>query len=910
MVMAAMGGGTSAVGASSHAACARFRGTDPLITGRTRRTLAADVKFPDSGGGIPEARWMRAMMLERLVRDKRFASKVATTTVGKLALDRPTEVVISNAKEKLDRTESFLKKAHERAVNDQAATVIHQLAVPFVGFDSATSTDVKPDFAVVAPKVTAEGSGSWLIVGDVKDYERIRSRIDDGRLMKGFLQVAVGAESFAAWDRLPEGMAVHQSGALAVPRNAFLQPEALVEDLSDYRSEVAMRIAERIAEAGTFAFEEGKPIESFVQHLKATFDPVSCTTCTLFGYCRNELEISADPADLLIELGIPVEVRPHVVGMVDGTGQIGNAPASVRATISATLAGKGSPTGQLRIDPVGLPGTINVVIAKSDAAALGVHGLAIQRVSSAGPSGWEYRVFDAPQSPDTRREIMKVLGKQIAAAMEETRKADPDHTDPVHVVVPDQATADVLASIADNLAGVEISRLRWERDKDQRRPALTFDGEKAVIPTKLSEIHRTAVSFLLEEDRARAMTLRSPIVDIRAVLARQVVAGGPAVASGRLDYLVEWADTSQALNHRAFAKLVEASPHTPGARLANSTSDKMHKSLTGGGRKGSLPNLKRYSTLVREELEYKTAVFDKAVAALNALPVSHLRDGYRVIEANAQEVWRRRLRLHSSDLVRFGRTYDHWRNMQVPLMDTDKVCAAQLQALSNPQAAFDMAAAAGNRQVFFATVVATSPEILLNIESRRVTSGDRIVLLHINGEPCVEANHVSVNTAQKRDIKVDGLSIGPVVALVPADPAKRSSFEWEPKRYVSLKDGDRLIFAHFPWFSATQKGNVSLPVKKPAVDNQSAPKDSCGPTSYENDPRDHQYCCKSHETAEAEYSDTLAGRRDRGELNPQTWPPVRDSDSFEVTGTRFATGDPFDSPSSPAPAELTIDDLD
>ena len=41
---------------------------------------------------------------------------------------------------------------------------------------------------------------------------------------------------------------------------------------------------------------------------------------------------------------------------------------------------------------------------------------------------------------------------------------------PVHLVVPDKATADVLVSIADNLAGVELSRLRWQRDKDMGRP--------------------------------------------------------------------------------------------------------------------------------------------------------------------------------------------------------------------------------------------------------------------------------------------------------------------------------------------------------------------------------------------------------------------------------------------------------
>jgi hypothetical protein len=36
MAVEQVGGGSSAVAASSHAACPRFRGTDPLITGMTR----------------------------------------------------------------------------------------------------------------------------------------------------------------------------------------------------------------------------------------------------------------------------------------------------------------------------------------------------------------------------------------------------------------------------------------------------------------------------------------------------------------------------------------------------------------------------------------------------------------------------------------------------------------------------------------------------------------------------------------------------------------------------------------------------------------------------------------------------------------------------------------------------------
>ena len=84
------------------------------------------------------------------------------------------------------------------------------------------------------------------------------------------------------------------------------------------------------------------------------------------------------------------------------------------------------------------------------------------------------------------------------------------------------------------------------------------------------------MSFLLEEDRARGFTLRSPIVDVRDVLARHVVAGGPAVASLRLDYLVRWGE-SEAVDARRFADEIEDSEHTSGARLTNGRSDAIHR---------------------------------------------------------------------------------------------------------------------------------------------------------------------------------------------------------------------------------------------------------------------------------------------------------------------------------------------
>jgi hypothetical protein len=903
-VTKALGGGSSAVASSSHAACARFRGTDPLITGVSRRGLAKAVGFADEFGGIPDARWMRARTFERLVRDDRFASEVTTTAVGRLGLERPTGVKIANANVSVDRTAQLLAAAHDRAVQEGAATLIHELAMPFIGFEDDSATAVKPDFAIVAPKV-APSEGSWLIVGDAKDYERVRSRIDDGRMLKGFLQVALGAESAAAWTRLPAGMEVHSHGVLAVPRNAFLQPEAVVEDLFDHREEVRLRVAERVSEAAGLTPDPGSPISEYVRHLQATFDPESCTTCTLFSFCRQQLRASADPLDLLIEIGVPPTERPQVVGLADGTGTVGVVSPSTAARVLATVTGVGQPTGQRRTDPVGEPGTINVCIAKSDSAALGVYGMATRRVDHSGPGDWHIHVFDDPQSDATRRSIMKVLGAELLAALKDQRKADGSDPLPVHLVVPDSSTADVLTSIADTLAGIELSRLRWKHDKAMGRPALTFNGEPATIPRRLTEDERRGVSFLLEEDRARAFTLRSPIVDLRAVLGRHLIAGGPAANSLRLDYLAPWAEADDVANrHRELADAIEAEIHTPGARLTNRMSNAIHGALVGEKPGQPRPaDPARYEALVQEELAYKARTMDAAISALSAIPLSTLRAVHRTIEGDAQQVWRRRLDLHASDLVRFGRTGAWWRNALVEAIDADTSCSEQLLALANPHAAREAALDAGTRHLALARVLTTDP-LVIDIDSRRIGDGDRIVLLHVNDEACIEGHGVTM-ALQKGSFKFTGLSIGPLAA-VEGEPRR---FTWSPDLVPAVTPGDELVVADFTSFSEN-KGNRDLPVKRPKPDTYRAPTPTCTPDSYSQDPSGHQYCCRSHEDAEAEAADALALRRANGELNPQTWPPIIDTDAFEVVAQGAPVGNPDENPTVAAPDNLTADDLD
>lgn len=894
------GGGSSAVAASAHAGCERFRHTDPMIIGESRRKLAERLGHPDTTAGIPEGRWMRAMAFERLVRHERFVSELLTTAVGRLGLDRPVDVHRADGGVAPDLTALRLEAAHRRAVEGGSATMITGLAIPFVGLEATDATPVKPDFTIVVPRpVEGSAMGSWLIMGDAKDYERVRSRIDDQRMLKGFLQVALGAESAAAWSRLPEGMLVHKWGALAVPRNSFLQPEAVVELLDDHRREVRARVDERAglqAEIGDGVLEED--LVAFVTHRRATYDPQSCASCPLFEYCRAELRASTDPHDLLIEIGVPTELRSSVEGMIDGTGPADTAPPAVVAQVQATLAGEPVPTGLRRVDAVGLPGTINVVLAKSDAAALGVHGLAVQRVlGDDSTTPWDVVVFEDPQSSETRLGLMELIGEAITEAWRDTTNGA------VHIVVPDGPSADILVSIADSLAGVETSRLRWQRDLELHRPALTFNGDPATVPSALTDSQRRAVSFLLDEDRARAMSLRCPVVTLRSVLDQHMIAGGPTADSGRLDYLVEWGSAPLPLDHRVVSDDIRDRPGTPGAKLSNARSDEIHRALRGthGGGKHGDPDPARYEELVRMELTYKCEVLERAAAIIAVIAPSNLRPAYLAVEADAQEVWRRRLALHASDLVRFGRTSVVWRDNQVGLRDKDRACASKLGAVADAHVALDLALSAGVRELALAEVVNTAP-LRVAIRSRRIGDGSTAIALHVNGCPCVEEPSTTVRV-QAGSFKLGHLSLGPLV-----DDGSPGLL-WDVTEPLDVAIDDMVIVADGSWLSAAFASGHEVAIERPGPDKDSAPKRDCDAHSFASDPARHRWCCRSHEQAEAEWSDVLAARRARGELNPRVWPPVVDEDRFDTPADDAPVDVDADAPDPVAP-DLTIDDLE
>ena len=297
-------------------------------------------------------------------------------------------------------------------------------------------------------------------------------------------------------------------------------------------------------------------------------------------------------------------------------------------------------------------------------------------------------------------------------------------------------------------------------------------------------------------------------------------------------------------------------------------------------------------------LAYRIYVLEGAVKVLEDLPTSRLRDVHRTLEGDAQIVWQRRVALQASDLVRFSRTYRFWRNTLVDVIDTDKTCHDQLTVLADAAYARDRAIDAGVRQLAMATVVSLDP-VRLDVRSRRLREGTEIVALHINNQAVVESATTTLKI-QGGSFKFGQLPIGRLAAI-----DGTTDLIWNPGVPVPLVVGDQLVIAEIAWFCDSFKSGHELAVTRPGIDSQVAPKPACQPGSYAADPAAHQWCCKPHPINEAQWADTLADRRSRGELNPQTWPPLVDEERFDVG----PNDDDLGLPDTAAPNHLTLDDL-
>ena len=176
----------------------------------------------------------------------------------------------------------------------------------------------------------------------------------------------------------------------------------------------------------------------------------------------------------------------------------------------------------------------------------------------------------------------------------------------------------------------------------------------------------------------------------------------------------------------------------------------------------------------------------------------------------------------------------------------------------------------------------------------------------IDERPAVESATTTLKV-QKGSFKFGGLSLGGLLADEQTD--RDGSLAWYPAIIPPLAVGDELVVADLEWFTTFKAGD-QLAIERPEVDAVSAPTKLCDEHTYADDPDRHKYCCRPHEIVEADTADWLAERRARGELNPETWPPVVDEDQFDVPARGSRTAEDDDADIGHPDQDLTIDDLD
>ena len=111
----------------------------------------------------------------------------------------------------------------------------------------------------------------------------------------------------------------------------------------------------------------------------------------------------------------------------------------------------------------------------------------------------------------------------------------------------------------------------------------------------------------------------------------------------------------------------------------------------------------------------------------------------------------------------------------------------------------------------------------ITVRSRSIVDGSRIVLLHVNGEPCVETQTTDV-VHQAGGFRIDGLSIGPLARGDVADDEPRTVLEWTPDVRPAVDVGDELVVTDYGWFRPFA-GNRFLTIDRPPPDgHRIAPK--------------------------------------------------------------------------------------
>ena len=356
---------------------------------------------------------MRAMTFESLVHSERFVSELLTKTIGQLGLPRPTNVARSTCNNSVDanRQGAQGRRTSRRHFAD-TATMITALGVPYLNLEHESATAVLPDFAIVAPR--RDGDRGRRLVADHGRRQGLRAsprRIDDApdaqgvppgrprRRVRGRVEPA--AERHAGAPLRRAGRAAQCVPAARGRGRAARRPPSRGPGRGPRSGS-----QRRGSSARTDPAPRSSPTTSRTEGDLRSRPAASRATCspTAAASCAPRLQ----PRDLLIEIGIAPAMRPLLAGSRwTGPARSVWCPPASLDQVTATLDGLPVWSERRRTDPCGQPGAIDVVLAKADAAALGIHGVAVRR----GGGPWDRRTFLEPQAPTTRRGVVEMIGE-------------------------------------------------------------------------------------------------------------------------------------------------------------------------------------------------------------------------------------------------------------------------------------------------------------------------------------------------------------------------------------------------------------------------------------------------------------------------------------------------------------------
>ena len=362
--------------------------------------------------------------------------------------------------------------------------------------------------------------------------------------------------------------------------------------------------------------------------------------------------------------------------------------------------------------------------------------------------------------------------------------------------------------------------LRWTRDDGTIVTLRSTRGDRSSPSTarrrpcrsRCDDAARLAVSFLLEEDRARAFDLRQPVVDPAEGAGRRTWsrAGHRRRRPSRLPRRLG-RGTEEGLDHRRCRTRSRTVPRTAGARLSRDASDEIHRAgrPTRGDPSATSDLVTRRSSTASTSCSAPSPSWKGApTLGLRAgVPRAGGRCSGGVGTPARAAGLRPRAVLADVPLLaqRTGRHARRRPQVRRPARDaastSDWPATAARRRRTAPHAGrgrVDRAGAAGGR---VATVRRRHPVVLLHRAGRRWS-----------------------RTRGDADDPEDQLQVRPGARSGGSrTTATTTGLLWSPGVAPTLEVGDRVVLAEAEWLSASYKSGHEFAVSRPTIDGLAAP---------------------------------------------------------------------------------------